>query len=138
MDEHPGGARLLAGAGAPDDTGDADPALAAALAAYAADPAREPEVLAALHGELEAVADRDARYASALQQWRDAAAPEEAQARVFCERTALLLQAALLLRARSPMAEAFIRSRLHGEHGLAFGTLPAGLDVAAMLARALP
>lgn len=48
MDEHPGGARLLAGAGAPDDTGDADPALAAALAAYAADPAREPEVLAAL------------------------------------------------------------------------------------------
>jgi len=43
-----GGQRLLAGAGAPDDTGGADPALAAALAAYAADPAREPEVLAAL------------------------------------------------------------------------------------------
>ena len=40
--------RLLAGAGAPDDTGAADPALAAALAAYAEDPAREPEVLAAL------------------------------------------------------------------------------------------
>ena len=36
------------GAGAPDDTGAADPALTAALAAYAADPAREPEVLAAL------------------------------------------------------------------------------------------
>ncbi len=34
--------------GRPDDTGDADPGLAAALAAYAADPAREPEVLAAL------------------------------------------------------------------------------------------
>ena len=32
----------------PDDTGAADPALTAALAAYAADPAREPEVLAAL------------------------------------------------------------------------------------------
>ena len=43
-----GGQRLLAGAGASDDTGAADPALAAALAAYAADPAREPEVLAAL------------------------------------------------------------------------------------------
>lgn len=42
------GRRLLAGAGAPDDTGAADPALAAALAAYAADPEREPEVLAAL------------------------------------------------------------------------------------------
>jgi hypothetical protein len=44
------GTRLLAGAGAPDDTGAADPTLAAALAAYAADPAREPEVLAALGG----------------------------------------------------------------------------------------
>jgi hypothetical protein len=32
----------------PDDTGAADPELTAALAAYAADPAREPEVLAAL------------------------------------------------------------------------------------------
>jgi hypothetical protein len=31
-----------------DDTGAADPELTAALAAYAADPAREPEVLAAL------------------------------------------------------------------------------------------
>jgi type III secretion system (T3SS) SseB-like protein len=42
------GQRLLSGAGAPDDTGAPDPALAAALTAYAADPAREPEVLAAL------------------------------------------------------------------------------------------
>ncbi|WP_051247404.1 SseB family protein [Nocardioides halotolerans] len=46
--ESTGGQRLLAGAGAPGDTGAADPALAAALSAYAADPAREPEVLAAL------------------------------------------------------------------------------------------
>jgi hypothetical protein len=43
-----GGQRLLAGAGAPDDTGAADPALAAALAAYAEEPARESDVLAAL------------------------------------------------------------------------------------------
>ena len=40
--------RLLAAAGAPDDTGAADAALTAALTAYAADPAREPEVLDAL------------------------------------------------------------------------------------------
>lgn len=40
--------RLLAGAGAPDDAGAADPALTNALAAYADDPAREPGVLAAL------------------------------------------------------------------------------------------
>jgi hypothetical protein len=37
-----------AGAGAPDDQGEADAGLAAALAAYDADPVREPEVLAAL------------------------------------------------------------------------------------------
>ncbi len=68
------------------------------------------------------------RYAAALQRWAAAPAPEESQARLFCERTALLLQAALLLRARSPIAEAFVRSRLEGEHGLAFGTLPAWTD----------
>lgn len=100
--------------------------------------AREPEALAALRDELAAVADRDARYAAALQRWASAPPPEESQARLFCERTALLLQAAVLLRARSPMAEAFVRSRLEGEHGLAFGTLPAGLELTAMLARALP
>ena len=36
------------GGSVPDDTGAADPGLTAALAAYAEDPAREPEVLAAL------------------------------------------------------------------------------------------
>ena len=50
----------------------------------------------------------------------------------------LLLQAALLLRAQSPMAEAFVRSRLQAEHGLVFGTLPTGVDLSAMLVRALP
>ncbi|HEL7629808.1 TPA: acyl-CoA dehydrogenase family protein [Stenotrophomonas maltophilia] len=100
--------------------------------------AREPETLAALQGELSAVADRDARYAAALQRWVTTPAPEESQARMFCERTALLLQAALLLRARSPVADAFIRSRLGGEHGWVFGTLPAGLDLPEILARALP
>jgi len=40
--------RLLAGAGAPDDTGGADPELAGALAAYADDPVWETEVLDAL------------------------------------------------------------------------------------------
>ena len=39
---------LLSGVGDPDDTGAADERLGAALAAYAADPGREPVVLAAL------------------------------------------------------------------------------------------
>ena len=100
--------------------------------------AREPEALAALRAELAAVADRDARYAAALQRWAAAPPPDESQARLFCERTVLLLQAALLLRAQSPMAEAFVRSRLQAEHGLVFGTLPTGVDLSAMLVRALP
>ena len=53
----------------------------------------------------------------------------EAEARRLAQDVALAVQAALLLRARSPMAEAFVRSRLEGEHGLAFGTLPAGLEL---------
>jgi hypothetical protein len=50
VDRAGGAERLLAQQGAPDDTGAADPALAAALTAYAGDPSREPEVLAALPG----------------------------------------------------------------------------------------
>ena len=42
------GLRWTGARAVPDDTGAADPGLTAALAAYAEDPAREPEVLAAL------------------------------------------------------------------------------------------
>lgn len=100
--------------------------------------AREPETLAALQQELQAAADADLRYSQALQRWEEAPSFDEGQARAFCERTALLLQASVLLRAESPVADAFIRSRLLGEHGLALGTLPPGLDLGAILLRALP
>jgi len=102
--------------------------------------AREPQVVPVLDAELDAVAGRDAIYDAALQALRSALAtsPGEAQARRITEQLALLLQAAVLLRADSPIASAFVRSRLGGEHGMAFGTLPADLDTAAVLARALP
>jgi putative acyl-CoA dehydrogenase len=57
---------------------------------------------------------------------------------MLVERMALMLQASVLLRGGSPMAEAFCRSRLWREHGLVFGTLPAELNFAAFLERALP
>lgn len=63
---------------------------------------------------------------------------EEGQARHWVERLALALQAAVLLQAGSPCAEAFCRSRLGGAHGLAFGTLPGDIGFAAILQRALP
>jgi len=101
---------------------------------------REPQVLHALDAELNAVAGADAIYDAALRALRVqlAATPEQAQARRITERLALLLQAAVLLRARSPNTSAFIRSRLGAEHGMAFGTLPTDIDVGAVLGRALP
>ena len=55
-------------------------------------------------------------------------------ARELTERLALALQASLVLRHSSPaIADAFIASRLAGEHGQAFGTLPTGVDVDAIL-----
>jgi putative acyl-CoA dehydrogenase len=51
----------------------------------------------------------------------------------------LALQAALLIKhAPSAVADAFCASRLGGEGGGAFGTLPRGLDFQAIAARAAP
>jgi putative acyl-CoA dehydrogenase len=53
----------------------------------------------------------------------------EARARGLVERMALALQASLLLRFGDPaVADAFCASRLGGEGGVAFGTLPRGTD----------
>jgi len=52
---------------------------------------------------------------------------------------ALTLQGSLLVRhAPSPVADAFCASRLGGDWGHAFGTLPSDIDVSAILDRALP
>lgn len=63
---------------------------------------------------------------------------EPAIARHLVERLALALQASLLLRAGSPVADAFCRTRLAGEHGLAMGTLPPDLAARTLIDRALP
>lgn len=99
---------------------------------------REPDCMEVLRNELGAAEGRDARFDLCVGQWLQAGPPDAMTARSYCERLALLLQAAVLLRAGSPLAQAFVRSRLGGDHGLAFGTLPAGLDTAAIMARALP
>ena len=57
-------------------------------------------------------------------------------ARRLVERMALVLQASLLVRhAPHPVSDAFVAGRLTGG-GLAYGTLPRGLDTKAVLARA--
>jgi putative acyl-CoA dehydrogenase len=105
---------------------------------------REREAVAALRMELES--------AQGLHPALDAALPslaaslsvavstdaEHAQsaARGLVERLALALQASLLLRAQSPLADAFCRSRLAGQRGSVYGTLSGNYDFAACIARA--
>jgi putative acyl-CoA dehydrogenase len=63
---------------------------------------------------------------------------DEAQARALVRDLVLALQAALLRRhAPGAVADAFSASRLGGEGGV-FGTLPAGVDTRAIIARAAP
>jgi putative acyl-CoA dehydrogenase len=61
----------------------------------------------------------------------------EPQARRIVEEIALALQASLMVRhADEESADAFCASRLEGDGGRAFGTLPAGARCAAILERA--
>ncbi|GAA3144626.1 acyl-CoA dehydrogenase family protein [Streptomyces rameus] len=63
----------------------------------------------------------------------------EGRARRLVERLALVLQGSLLVRfAPSEVADAFCASRLGGDHGASFGTLPTGLDLESVVDRARP
>ncbi len=61
------------------------------------------------------------------------------EARRVVEELAVGLQASLLVRHAPPaVADAFCAARLGGEGGRVYGTLPAGVDAAAIVERALP
>jgi putative acyl-CoA dehydrogenase len=63
----------------------------------------------------------------------------EVRARRVVEKMALALQGSLLVRYGDPaVADAFCASRLSGDWGQAFGTLPAGLDFGRIIARHAP
>ena len=63
----------------------------------------------------------------------------QTRARRIVERMALALQASLLVRYGDPaVADAFCASRLSGDWGQAFGTLPAGTDFARIIERHRP
>jgi putative acyl-CoA dehydrogenase len=64
---------------------------------------------------------------------------DESQARVLVRDLVLALQASLLVKhSQAAVADAFCASRLGGESGGAFGTLPRGLDLRAIAERAAP
>ncbi|MDX3095247.1 acyl-CoA dehydrogenase family protein [Streptomyces sp. ME01-24h] len=100
---------------------------------------REPDCLEAFRCEVEAAAGGDARLDRAWRQVRgELVLTEDAplRARRLVERLALVLQGSLLVRyAPAAVADAFCASRLAGDRGLAFGTLPAGTDLAAVIER---
>jgi putative acyl-CoA dehydrogenase len=102
--------------------------------------AREPETVEAFFGELGLAAGADPRFDDALAMLRkEFSDPDELEyrARHIAERMALLLQGALLLRHGDPaVADAFVASRLGRDWGGAYGTLPRGLNTAAILERA--
>ncbi|MFD5566326.1 isovaleryl-CoA dehydrogenase [Kitasatospora griseola] len=101
--------------------------------------ARQPESVAAVFAELDAASGLDRHFDTAVADLRkDLADPDhlEYRTRHLVERLALTLQAAALLRHGHPaVAEAFTTTRLAGRSGLAYGTLPTGLDTQAVLSR---
>ncbi|MGH8539151.1 MAG: isovaleryl-CoA dehydrogenase [Stenotrophobium sp.] len=101
---------------------------------------KEPETREAYFGELLAARDANAdldREVHWLNSAMDDKAALEGRSRIVVERMALALQAAILLRAgNAEVADTFCASRLGGQHGFNFGTLPADAPLAALIKRA--
>ncbi|GAA3341364.1 DNA alkylation response protein [Amorphoplanes nipponensis] len=103
---------------------------------------RDPASLDAFRAEVGAAAGGDARLDAATARLTallgDPGDPE-AGARRVVEQMALVLQGSLLVRhAPAVVADAFCASRLGGDWGHSFGTLPRGVDTGALIDRALP
>ena len=97
--------------------------------------AKEPETAAVLREEMAPAKG----FCVALDEWTGQDLPElaEGNARRVVEYFALGLTGSLLARyAPAAVARAYCETRLQGDWGRAFGTLPHGLDEAAILARA--
>jgi putative acyl-CoA dehydrogenase len=101
---------------------------------------KEPEAVQAFFDELELATGSDRRYDDALAMLQKELSDVdqlEYRARGVVERMAMLLQGSLLVRHGDPaVADAFVASRLSRDWGVAYGTLPTGLDTDTILERA--
>jgi putative acyl-CoA dehydrogenase len=101
--------------------------------------ARAPRALEVFLGEVEQAQGADRRLDAHARSLRDEfTRPRdlEARARRVVERLALTLQGALLVRHAPPaVADAFCASRLGGDGGREYGTLPGGSDFGAIIER---
>ena len=103
---------------------------------------REVEAIPALMAELEKARGNHSNLDRAIDDLRDELANTdgiEGRMRMITEMMALTLQGALLTSHGAPeVAEAFCASRLAARYRGAFGTLPSGCDLDAIITRALP
>lgn len=103
---------------------------------------KEPNAVEAYFDEVELASGSDGHLDAAIHQVKDAlldTATIEIRARRIVERLALVLQASLLVRHGFPaVADAFCASRLGGDWGYAYGTLPLGADFGTIIERATP
>lgn len=101
--------------------------------------ATRPECIEVLFDELALAQDpRLDAHVAALKTSLGSLGDIEYRGRQVAEDIALALQGALLVRHGHPaVAEAFLASRLGGQWGGAFGTLPTGLDLAPIIERTL-
>ncbi|GAA1243883.1 acyl-CoA dehydrogenase family protein [Prauserella halophila] len=104
--------------------------------------AKQPDSVEALVAELDAASGADGRLDEAIAGVRKELADlsdVEYRARRLVERLALVLQGSLLVRrGDEAVADAFCASRLAGDRGTAFGTLPTGVDTNRILSRVTP
>ncbi|WP_238420785.1 acyl-CoA dehydrogenase family protein [Gordonia sp. 'Campus'] len=104
--------------------------------------ARQPETLTVLLDEIEHAAGADRRFDSAVSDLRRGLADLEDlqyRARRVVGSMAQLLQASLLVRHGHPaVADAFVAGRLGNDRNDVYGTLPRGVDTAAIIERATP
>ncbi|WP_447647105.1 acyl-CoA dehydrogenase family protein [Nocardioides zeae] len=102
--------------------------------------AREPHTVDAFFAEAELATGADRRYDEALARLKKELTSFddiELRARRVVEQLALVFQGSQLVRhAPAAVADAFCATRLAGDWGHAFGTLPAGLDLETILERA--
>jgi putative acyl-CoA dehydrogenase len=99
----------------------------------------EPESLDAFLAEVELAAGEPRLDAWVAKLKDELPHADELGARRLVERMALALQGSLLVRHAPPeVADAFCASRLAGDWGRAYGTLPSGLDLDAIVTRAIP
>jgi putative acyl-CoA dehydrogenase len=105
--------------------------------------AREPQAVEALLTEIRAAQGADVNLDRATKEVETllldpATVQQAAGARWTVQRLATALQGSLLVRhAPAAVSDAFVRTRMLGQGGATFGTLPPGVDVPALLGRAL-